>query len=78
MSGLRGVSVWSGGVFDLMGGWVSGLREEAAPPPPEMATVAVGTHHTGMHSCLGVNSNLSIVGCLIRNVHSFRVTREYK
>ena len=33
-----------------MGVW-SGV-EGRRPPPPEMATAAVGTHPTGMHSCL--------------------------
>ena len=41
------------------GGWVSYLKRggclvwgEADPPPPlEMATAAVGTHPTGMHTC---------------------------
>ena len=35
----RGVGVWPGG-----GG-------SQTPPHPEMATAAVGTHPTGVHSC---------------------------
>ena len=40
ITGQRRVGVWSEG-----GGGGGGGR------PPEMATVAVGTHPTGMHSC---------------------------
>ena len=31
-------------------------------PPPEMATEAGGTHPTGMHSCLGLRTNLCVRG----------------
>ena len=44
--GWGGVGVWSQGGG---GGCLVGVRP---PPPLEMATVAVGTHPTGMHSCL--------------------------
>ena len=43
-----GVSVWSEGVSGQTGVWSEG-GEEA--DPPQMATAAVGTHSTGMHSC---------------------------
>ena len=43
---LRGYSV--GGVYLGMSVRFTGRHP---PPPPEMVTVAVGTHPTGMHSC---------------------------
>ena len=47
------VGVWSEGV----GVWWRGLVRGggADPPPPlDMATAAVGTHNTGMHSCFSL------------------------
>ena len=44
MSGMGGGGWWVSGLG------VSGLR--GIRPPPQMATAAVGTHPTGMHSCM--------------------------
>ena len=32
-------------------GWIPACTEADSPPPPQTATVAGGTHPTGMHSC---------------------------
>ena len=58
VSYLRGVSFPREGCGCLVrGGWLSGQRlgvsgqEGSRHAPPKMATAAVGTHPTGMHSC---------------------------
>ena len=61
MSGQRG-RFWLGlGVFSEVGGCLLGeggggflirVGEEADTPLPKMATAVVGTHPTGMHSCV--------------------------
>ena len=41
------------GVSAAVGAWSGGVSAPGGcrPPPPQMATVADGTHPTGMHSC---------------------------
>ena len=53
-----GCLVWEGGGWCLICGGVWSEGGTTPPPPPEMATAAIGTHPTGMYSCMiGVSSS---------------------
>ena len=48
--GLCGLLLWPSGVVAFCYGLL--VERGLDPPPQQMATVANGTHPTGMHSCI--------------------------